>query len=243
MPAARWSTSTPPPSGMWTSSKTTSGCASPMSRTASSTPEASPTTSTSGSSCARTPARKSSWSSTMRTRVMAAGDPRGSFPRAATRRLDSCAGRWKHQLDLGALPGPRRDARVPAVARHPPDDRFADAATIGRYGIRIEARTAIAHEDLEPVVARLRVDVHDRAAAELRRVDHRLTRRGHKRPGALVERSVADRDDLHTRAVVALDLARGRLERCADRGRAAGRGTTTQPRAQLALLPARKRLD
>src|SRR4051794_10670216 len=227
---------------MCTSSSTTSGAVASISLTASSTPEASPTTSTSGSSCARTPARKSSWSSTMRTRVMAAGDPRGSFPRGdASAR--SCARRWKHQLDLGALPGPRRDARMPAVARHPPDDRFADAATIGRYGIRIEARTAIAHEDLEPVVARLRVDVHDRAATELRRVDHRLARRGHKRPGALVERSVADRDDLHTRAVVALDLARGRLERCADRGRAAGRGTTTQPRAQLALLPARKRLD
>ena len=135
----------------------------------------------------------------------------------------------------------RVDRGAAAVARHAPDDRLAYAAPVGGHRGRVEARAAVADEDLQRAVGRLGVDVDGRAAAELRGVDHRLARGGDERLAAPVERPVADDDDLDRHAVGALDLAGHRLE---------GRGepivvalAAGQPRAQLAFLRARQRGD
>ena len=128
-------------------------------------------------------------------------------------------------------------ARPPWRAMRPTIDSRTPRRSSGTRG-RVEARAAVAHEDLQRVVGRLGVDVDGRAAAELRRVDHRLARGGHERLAAPVERAVADDHDLDRHAVRALDLAGHRLERGGEPvvvALAAG-----QPRAQLALLRARQ---
>ena len=100
----------------------------------------------------------------------------------------------------------------------------------------LEPGAAVAHEDLRALGARLGVDGH-RAAAVSRRVDHRLARGGDERARALVERAVADGDDVDARAVLLLDLGGGLLERGAQVARLALRAVE-QPAAQLALLAA-----
>ena len=121
----------------------------------------------------------------------------------------------QHELDLGpAAAGRGVDRGAAAVALHPPDDRLAHAAPVGRHGGRIEARPAVAHEDLQALAAGLRVDRNRaRVAGELRRVEHRLARRRDERLAVAVERRVADGDDVDRDAVRLLDLVRRRLQR------------------------------
>src|SRR4051812_24933944 len=240
-PPARRSTSTPPPSGMWTSSRTTSGSRRPIASTASSTVAASPTSSTRPSSSARTPARKSWWSSTTSTRVNAAPSARPRCPRPAPNaprraRRGAPSARRSTRARRAGPPAP------PAVARHPPDDRLAHAAPVPRHVRGHEARAAVAHVDLQLVVEHLGEDVDRRARAELRRVDHRLARRGDQGERGLVELGVADDDHLHRHAVVALDLVGRALQR-GRQMRRLGPRPPREPPAQLALLAARERRD
>src|SRR2546425_213273 len=79
------------------------------------------------------------------------------------------------------------DRGAAAVALHAPDDRLAHAAPVGGHRGRIEAGAAVADVDLHLAVGDLGVDVDGRAAAELRRIDHRLARSGDQRAPALVE--------------------------------------------------------
>ena len=190
-------------------------------RTASADVAGSPTISTWPSSSARTPARKSSWSSTITTRGHAAPG--------------------MVELDLGARrrapSGWRRGRRGAPCARR--STRARRGGPAGRRPGRSPGRGR-GRRPASALVGRLGVDVDRRAAAELRRVDHRLARGGHERLAALVERRVADDDDLDRHAVGALDLAGHRLQRGGEPVVVALRGRR-QPRAQLALLAAGQR--
>jgi hypothetical protein len=62
------------------------------------------------------------------------------------------------------------------------------------------------------------VDADRRVRRELDHVQDRLAPGGHQRLGALVERPVADGDDLDRNAVRVLDLGDGRVERRGQRG-------------------------
>ncbi len=91
------STATPPPSGRWTSSRTTSGLASAITAIASAGVPASPTTSWWAASSARTPARNRWWSSTTTILIpspRSAARPRclrpGSSRSPRSRRPPSC---------------------------------------------------------------------------------------------------------------------------------------------------------
>ena len=134
-------TSAPPPPGIWTSSRTTSGSrGARCTRSRRRRSRASPTTSTRPSSSARTPARKSAWSSTRTTR--------GSAHRAL-----------QHELDLGARP--RRGVHLGAARRGAPCARAIDSRrprrSAGTAG-GVEARPAVAHEHLDAVARHLGVD-------------------------------------------------------------------------------------
>ena len=56
-----------------------------------------------------------------------------------------------HQLDLGALARARVDLGAAAVALHPAEHRLAQAAPVGRHRGEVEARAAVAHEHLGAV--------------------------------------------------------------------------------------------
>ena len=59
-------------------------------------------------------------------------------------------------------PGCDADLGAAAVALHPADDRLAHAAPVGRHGVGVEPRAAVADEHLGALAGRLGVDV-DRA--------------------------------------------------------------------------------
>ena len=59
------------------------------------------------------------------------------------------AHRRHHQLDLRALARARVDLRAAAVALHPAEHRLAQPAPVGRHGVEVEARAAVAHEHLD----------------------------------------------------------------------------------------------
>ena len=105
----------------------------------------------------------------------------------------------------------------------------------------IEARPAVAHEHLRAPPVALRVDVHGRARAELGRVGHGLTRRGHDRLVRLVELSSPTTTTSDRYAVLLLHLGGGRLERAHKPAALPGRGPPGEPRPQLALLPPSQR--
>ena len=109
--------------GMWTSSRTTSGCSAAIRWTASSTEPASPRTSSLPSSrparrCERSRGRRRSRPPARRR------PPACSIVAHAGSILDG-------QLDLGSRPRRRADHRAAAVALHPADDRLAEAAAVG----------------------------------------------------------------------------------------------------------------
>ena len=119
----------------------------------------------------------------------------------------------------------------------------------------VEARAAIAHEDLDALALDLGEERDRLRARELRRVHQRLARGGDQRGRAVVERPVAHGDDLDRHVVVALDLGRGGLQRARERrrarpgacrsatpaARAPGGGRARRPRAgrRRASAPAR----
>src|SRR5881397_1114022 len=141
-------TAWPPPSGMWTSSRTTSGLVRRMSAIASATVSASPTRSTASPSSARTPERNSRWSSTRTTRG------RGWSFRESL--LGSFTGHL--QVHFGALAEHAADRRGAAVALHPTGDGLREAEAVGRYVRGNEAGPAITDEDGDPARLHLRVD-------------------------------------------------------------------------------------
>ena len=103
----------------------------------------------------------------------------------------------------------------------------------------VEARAAIADEHLRAAGLALGVHVHGPAAAELRRVRHRLASGGHDRLVIAVELAVAHHDHLDGNAVALLHLGGRRLERGGQPRGLARRGPAGEPRAQLALLAPR----
>ena len=97
---------------------------------------------------------------------------------------------------------------------------------------------AVAHEHLRAAGAALGVDVHGRAAAELRRVRHRLAGGGDDRLVSAVEVAVAHHHHLDRHPVALLDVRGGGLERGGEPSGLARRRPPGQPGAQLALLAA-----
>src|SRR5215207_5363854 len=222
-------TARPPPPGRWTSSRTTSGRVRRMPSTAASTSPASPTISNSPPSSARSPERKKWWSSTRKTLIIGAppwGSPNPSVSRLAPRQA---------QLDLGALAGGGEDGDGAAVAPDPAADGVGDAAPVGRHLVGVEALALVAHEPAE--VVRLHLDVHrdQRRPRVPGRVERRLLAGVDQGPAGLVERGVADHDDVDGHVVALLDPGRDRLD-----GRpqpALGRHRDpVQPGPQLPLL-------
>ena len=208
---------------MWTSSRTTSGASDAISATASATVAASPTTSTSPSSSDRTPARNSAWSSTSRTRGVIGRRPLRSST-SSTSVPPPPGAAW-----IAARP-PWRSIRPTIDSRTP----RRSAGTRGR----IEARPAVAHEDLEALVGRLRVDRHGaRVAGELRGVEHRLARGRDERLAVAIERRVADGDDVDRDAVRLLDLLGGGLQRGRQRALAVGAASARRSARCAARAP------
>ena len=119
------------------------------------------------------------------------------------------------------------------------DDRLSHAAAVGGHRVGVEPAAAVADEDLRPAGVHLGVD-GDRAGVggELGRVGERLAGRGDERLGALVERRVADRDDVDRdrrgRPRPRPPPPRARREAVAGARRVA----VEQPGPQLALLAA-----
>src|SRR4051794_33930095 len=178
------STARPPPSGMWTSSSTTSGFDVRIRVMASATVSASPTRSTASPSSARTPDRNSRWSSTSTTR--------GRSDPSATGHL---------QLHLGALAGRTAHLYRPAVALHPPDDRLGQPEPVRLDRRRVEADAAIPDVDRDPLVLDLGVDPDLVGARVLGRVDHCLPRRRNQRDQPRFGGAVTDDDHLDRRPV------------------------------------------
>ena len=85
------------------------------------------------------------------------------------------------QLDLGALAGPRRDARVSAETLHPPDDRLAHAAAVGGHGVASKPAPRSRTKTSTSRVVDLGEQVDTLRARELRSVQDRLARRGDER--------------------------------------------------------------
>ena len=218
--AAPRMTATPPPSGMWTSSRTTSGRCGDDERD--------------GLRDARGLAHE------LDVALELGAHAGAEEPVVVDDRDARHAVPGHGELDLGPGAGRRVDRGAPAVAGHAPDDRLAHAAAVVGDGGRIEARAAVAHEDLQRVVGRLGVDVDRRAAAELRRVDHRLARGGDERLAAPVERRGRRR-----RRPRPARRGRARPRRPPPRARRRARSWSPsragQPRAQLALLRAGQR--
>src|SRR3954452_18910221 len=173
------STARPPPSGMCTSSRTTSGFVVRITATASATVSASPTRSTASPSSARTPLRNSRWSSTRTTR--------GRTVAAVTGHL---------QLDLGPLPGGAADLHRARVALHPADDRLGEAEPVGFDRRRVEPDAAVADEHGDPGVLDLGVHPDLVCPRVLGRVDDRLPGGRDQGDQPRLGRAVAHDDDL-----------------------------------------------
>ena len=181
---------------------------------------ASPTTSTTpapaAASSARTPARNIAWSSTSTTRTAPSGLALGHRFSSSWWRG---GGAGHVQADLGALAGSRAYVRPAAVARHPVDDAAADAVPVRRDAVDVEAGAAVADEDVHRGVRGLGVDVGALGAGVLGDVDDRLAGGVHDRAQRVVERAVADGDDVDDDVVLRLDVGRHLLERAGERGR------------------------
>src|SRR3954452_23073681 len=221
------STAWPPPSGMWTSSRTTSGLVRRMSAIASATVSASPTTSTASPSSVRTPDRNSRWSSTRTTRGRGWSFTR-SVPRSLTGHL---------QADFGALVEHAADGGGPTVALHPAGDGLSQAEAVGRDVRGNEAGPAIPDEDRDPGWLHLCVDADLVDAGVLGRVDHRLPGGRDQRAHARVHGTVTDDHDLDGHAVGLLDLG-GRSLEGSRQLPAVGCCWPVEPGPQLALLAA-----
>ena len=213
---------------MWTSSRTTSGSASTIAVSAASTLPASPRISTRPSSSARTPARKRSWSSTITT----LGDRR--------------AHRGRSSVSSTSVPRPgaaRIAARPPCRSMRPTIDsrtprRSAGTASGSKPGPRSRTKTCKA------LAVGLGVE-RDRSGVpgELGGVHERLARGGDQRARAVVERRVADGDDVDADAVGVLDLLGGGGQRRREAVVRARGVPVLEPGAQLALLAPGQRRD
>src|SRR5690554_3784146 len=226
--AQRTSTSAPPPPsppGRCTSSSTTVGRSSCTTATAESTESASPTTRTRSSRLARTPARNMSWSSTSTTST-------GSSASPISQPLLAPQGR--RQVDLGPAPGRGRHLGGAAAPAHPTQDRLSHPEAVVRDPVEVEALAPVAHEHLDPVVARLEVDRHGRTTVP-RRVEQRLAGREQQGRGVLVGDAVPDHDRLDRDRLDVLDLRDDRSKLRRERRPRLGT-VVVEPRAQLALL-------
>ena len=239
--AQRRRTSTPPPPGRCTSSSTTSGRVAVMTVTAWSTSAASPTTSTPVTSVrpisACTPVRNIRWSSTSTTRTRR---PLAPLARAGLRsRTGACRlGRLVTHDVVSALSissstsvppsGTARSRAVPPLRCIRPmiDSRtpIRSAGTESRSKPGPRSRT-----DTKTVLALdLGEDLHGAALATvLGGVHHCFPRGLHLCGQLLVERAVADHDDLDGHAVLVLDLG-GRLRRTAS-ARVSGSSSSSLP--------------
>ena len=183
------STSAPPPSGMWTSSSTTSGrrCAIPA--TASATEPASPTTVTSGtlrSSSARTPERNRAWSSTRKTRT---GWPARSWSACSFSSTAAIGTSASAGAPRCPRPCPAAQPDRTAVPGHPAAHGVGQAVPVVGDGVGVEPGPAVADEHVHLV--RLDLGVHADLVhpGVLGRVDHRLAGGQHEGAQVVVQRS------------------------------------------------------
>ena len=146
----------------------------------------------------------------------------------------------EQQLHLGARAWRARDGRAPAVAPHAPDDRLAHAAAVVRTARRVEARPAVADEHLDPLRRPRRI----RPPRSRRRTSPRSSSPRAQRPPRPRQR----RREAHRPPPPPPPARRGappprrrrpRARRPA--GRLTRRRPPGQPCAQLALLAARQR--
>src|SRR5688500_18381077 len=184
--ASRRITSTPPPPGRCTSSRTTSGRCADTAATASSTSAASASTSTASPSSARTPRRNIAWSSTITTLTL---------PASLIGLLLSRTGQV--QVHLGALAGRRSHVAGPAVAGHPVDNAVPHPVPVGRGGLRVEPAPPVADEDVDGGGGDLGVHVDLARARVLGGVGDGLTGGGDDRAQRLPEVAVPHADHLH----------------------------------------------
>ena len=143
-----------------------------------------------------------------------------------------------------SVPSPGRDSTTadPTDRGHPPHDRVAHAAPLGRDRRELEARALVAHEHLGAVGARLPEDEDRRARRVPRGVAQRLARGGGERLGGPVEPAIPQHRELHDRTRVVLDLGDRGPQRGAQRLRAE-LDLARHPRPQLVLLAAREPRD
>ena len=165
-------TAMPPPSGMWTSSSTTSG-SSRADR---------------GDRLVHRAGVGDDVDSARELAADAGAEERVVVDDRDARVTAVIDGRFEHELDLGPAAWRGDDRGPSAVARHPALDRLAQARG-GRPGTAraVEAGAAVADVDLDPL-AGLGVDVDAVGAGEARGVGHRLARRGDERRDVFVER-------------------------------------------------------
>ena len=212
---------------MWTSSRTTSGRSARIVRTASSTEPASARTSTRPSSSARTPLRKIAWSSTITTR----------------RQARSSALASQGELDLGARAGLERIVALPPWRSMRPmiDSRTPRRSAGIAVGVEARRRGRARRPGRASAPSRRRRRSAPASPANFAALVSASRVAATSGAAALVERAVADGDDVDRHAVRVLDLGR-------DRARARRRGcrprpgaiAVEQPGAQLALLAARE---
>ena len=197
---SRRMTSRPPPSGMWTSSRTTSGARArdqrdrlgDRRRVADDVDE---------------PVELGAHAGAEQLVVVDEHDPRRGHgvmpPRARARARPRCRRRGAAWIA----------ARPPWRSMRPTIDSRTPRRSAGHRG-GIEARAAVADEDLQRAPRRpRRRPPTGRAAGELRGVEHRLAGGGDERLAVAVERRVADRDDVDRARRAPPRSPRGRLQR------------------------------
>ena len=149
----------------------------------------------------------------------------------------------EHELDLRAAAGRGVDRRAAAVALHPPDDRLAHAAAVGGHGVEVEARAAVADEDLRRPSAASAYTATGAPPPNLAALTHRLARGGDE--GLAASSSAASPTATTS---IGTPWSRSTSSAAASSGRepalaGAVRVVRRQPRAQLALLAAGERGD
>ena len=216
-------TASPPPSGRWTSSSTTSGSSSWISGTASAT-----------LACLADDVDEPCRARRARPRGTARGRRRG--------RRGSRFALLSGAVSSISVPSPGDDVIVadPPARAHPRLDRLGDAAAIGSDGLGVEADAAIADEHARRAQARPRRRRRSRRLPRCFAALAIASRAASTTSASAASTGVARARKLDADAVRVLDLG-DRLGERVREGRRLAEAAAVEPAAQLALLPARER--
>src|SRR6476620_1727158 len=191
-------TSTPPPPGRCTSSRTTSGWCSAIAATASSTSAASARMATTpapeASSSARTPRRNIAWSSTITTLT-------GACSLIAVLLSGPAGLAGQVQAHLGPLTDRGPHLGGPAVPVHAVDDAHPDAVPVGGDVRLVEPVPAVADEHGDRGGRHRGVHVDAAGGRVLGGVGHGLPAGRHDGAQGLVDVAVSHCHDVHRDAV------------------------------------------